>query len=382
MAPGAHCECPGYVESRIFRASPSSAESYGGNDKRPGCPRKWAARALGGVKQETEAQRFGTRLHEIAEKFLLTREAPDQSTKEGRLFSEGIPHLPKRKLLDEEIEGEVSFVFDGVPWIGYYDWKLFAEREIGDHKTSSDPKKWGLGSADLPKNLQACTYAFDSGWPETNLRWVYYSKKSNNAYPVLATVERQQAADVIGKYVSTTKEMQRLFNANPNQLTVSELNEIPNNPNACDYSGHLCDFASSCVLMKPIASVKKDSKTSMANEAIEKLKAQVAAKKAAVAAGTSPAVNPPESAVALAETAKEVANETPTPAAEAPKDEPKAETPATPKAGKKPATKPASTDGLPKANSVEGIVEHLAVLADILPRGVKITIELVPPAAA
>ncbi len=387
MAPGEHCKCPGYVESRIFRASPSSVESY------HGCPRKWASRALGGVKKETDAQRFGTKLHEIAEKFLLTRETPDQTCKEGRLFNEGIPFLPKRKLLDSEIEGEVNFVFEGVPWIGYYDWKLFAEREIGDHKSSSDPKRWGLTSADLPKNLQACTYAFDSGWPETNLKWVYYSKKSNTAYPVLATVGRQQATDVLGKYSAITKDMQRLFDANPNQLTISELNEIPNDPNACDYTGRLCDFADSCVLRKPIASVSKE--TTMANEQIEALKRKIAEKNKAAAAGTSPATNPPEVTEALKETEKEVGNtippkKDPEPEAKsepAPASEPEAAPASEPEAApvKKPRGRPpANTDrapsneGLPKTNSIEGIVEHLAAFAGILPAGVKITIELVP----
>lgn len=387
-------DCPNgsgssYVESRIFRASPSSVESFAGSDKKPGCPRKWASRALGGIKQETDAQRFGTKLHEIAEKFLLTRETPDQTCKEGRLFNEGIPHLPKRKLLPHEIEGEVSFVFDGVPWIGYYDWKLFDEREIGDHKTSSDPKKWGLTSADLPTNLQACTYAYDSGWPETNLRWVYYSKKSSNAYPVLATVGRQQATDVVGKYSAITKEMQKLFDANPNQLTVAQLNEIPNNPSACDFTGRNCDFADQCVLMQPIAvAPKKD--TSMDPKAkLEELRRKIAEKKSGVAADTSPATNPPESAAALEETAKEVANELPKPAAETPAAaaEEKVETPAAPKRGPgrpKGPEKPAkpSDEGLPRTNSVEGLVEHLAAFAGVLPAGVKVTIELTPQGVA
>jgi hypothetical protein len=376
-----------YVESRIFRASPSSVETFAGNGKdKAGCPRRWAARALGGVKMETDAQRFGTKLHEIAEKFLLTRETPDQTCKEGRLFNEGIPHLPKRKLLPNEIEGEVSFVFDGVPWIGYYDWKLFDEREIGDHKTSSDPKKWGLTSTDLPTNLQACTYAYDSGWPETNLRWVYYSKKSSNAYPVLATVGRQQATDVVGKYSLITKEMQKLFDANPTQLTVAQLNEIPNDPSACDFTGRNCDFADQCVLMKPIAAPKKDTPKMDPKAKLEELRRKIAEKKSGTAAGTSPATNPPESAQALEETAKEVENKIPTAAEPA---EEKIETTILPtkpksKAGRPPnnPNPPPSTEGLPKPNSVEGIVEHLAALADILPKNIKITIELIPQSVA
>lgn len=337
------------------------------------------------MKQETDAQRFGTKLHAIAEKFLLTRETPDQSCKEGRLFNEGIPHLPKRKLLPNEIEGEVNFVFEGVPWIGYYDWKLFVEREIGDHKTSSDPKKWGLTSAELPTNLQACTYAYDSGWPETNLRWVYYSKKSSNAYPVLATVGRQQATDVLGKFVSTTKEMQKLFDAHPTQLTVAQLNEIPNDPNACDYTGRNCDFASSCVL---IASTKSftpfaEKEPAQMDPRIAELQAKIAAKKAAQAAGTSAPTNPPESAAALEETAKEVVSAVPTPAAA----EEKVETTVAPadagKRAKAPKAAPAaSKEGLPKSNSIEGLVEHLAAFAGILPPGVVVKIELMPPPTA
>lgn len=264
------------------------------------------------------------------------------------------------------MEGEVRFVFDGVPWIGYYDWKLFAERQIGDHKSSSDPKRWGLKSVDLPKDIQACTYVYDSNWPEANLRWVYYSKKSKNAYPVDATVSRQQAADVIGKYSPVAKEMQKIYNANPTKLTVAQLNEIPNDPNACDGCGRMCDFAQHCQLIKPSSLVRKKeepSRMNPVNDKIAELKAKIAAKKA----GGTPAVNPPETDEALKETAKEVAST-------------QADTPKETKPRAARAAKPATGEGLPKANSVEGLVEHLAAFRDVLPAGVKVTIELLTPA--
>jgi hypothetical protein len=134
-------ECEGYEESRIFRASPSSVKSYGQ------CQRKWAARALGGIKVPmSDAQKFGDVLHTMAEQYLLTGEIPDQDKPEGRLFLEGIPHLPKRRLNPDEVEGEIDFSYDGVRWIGYYDWIERDRQVIGDHKTSSDPKRWGLSA--------------------------------------------------------------------------------------------------------------------------------------------------------------------------------------------------------------------------------------------
>jgi hypothetical protein len=360
--------CPGYVESRIFRASPSSVKSAGQ------CWRKWASRALGGISVETEAKKFGDNLHAIAEAFLLTRKTPDQTTKEGRLFNEGIPFLPKRVLRPEEVEGEVSFTFDGVPWIGYYDWKLFAEREIGDHKTSADPKKYGLTSPELPKDLQACTYAYDSGWPEANLRWLYYSKKSKNAYPVDAKVSRQQATDVIGKYSPIAQQMQKYFNANPVKLTIAQINEIENDPNACDYVGRMCDFSEHCQIVRPASLVRK--KESSMDPKIAELKAKIAAKKA----GGTPAVNPPEVTEALKETEKEVASTAPAAEPEKPIQTTVAPQADTPKAEPKTRGRRARAADEGEHKSIEGLVEHLSVFRDLLPAGVKITIELTPAA--
>ncbi len=316
---------------------------------------------------------------------MLDREPPDQTTKEGRLFNEGIPFLPKRKLLPTEIEGEVSFTLEGVPWIGYYDWKLFAERQIGDHKTSSDPKRWGLTADKLPTNLQACTYVYDSGWPEANLRWLYYGKKSKSAYPVDALVTREQATTVLSKFVSVTKEMQKWFNENPEKLTVDQLNEIPNNPDACDGVGRMCDFGEHCLIRKPLRTITPEQ-TRMSNAKVEELRRQIEERKNK---GKSTAVNPPESEAALEETAKEVAGEkteTTAQSASAPDPVPEKKDAEPKRKPGRPPTKPPEvvddSDGQPRRNSIEGVVEHLAALANILPPNVRITIELTPPKAA
>jgi len=272
------------------------------------------------------AQVFGENLHSMAEHYLATHEIPDQSRKEGRLFVEGIPHLPKRKLEPHEIEGEVRFTFHGVPWIGYYDWKEFDICRIGDHKTSSDPKKWGLTAEQLPKDVQAAMYAFGSGWPRTKLRWLYYSKKSSNAYPVDAELTLDQAEEVLTNYVPQTLEMQRWFDTNPATLTIEQLNQIPNDPKSCDMCGRGCDFAAHCQLIKP-QSLIRTGDTMAANDRVAALQAKLNAIKNA----ETPAVNPPESAAALEETKTEIRNEAPAPtppAAEPPKEEPKAADPA------------------------------------------------------
>lgn len=297
------CACAEYVEARIFRASPSSVKTYGE------CKRRWAAKALGGIKKETPAQAFGKLLHDMAEKYLLTGEVPDQTTPEGRLMIEGIPFLPKRRLLPEEVEGEISFELGGVPWIGYYDWKEFDVRLIGDHKSSADPKKWGLTSDQLPDDLQACMYSYGSGWPETKLKWVYYAKKSKNAYPVEAIVSAEHARQVVESYVPIAREMQKWFNEYPEQQSIDELNRIPCDPSACDYVGRNCDFAESCTLINPSSLVRNKEQPHMANDRIAELRAKIEAKK------NGGVVNPPEVVAALAETEKEVANDPSNPAA-------------------------------------------------------------------
>ena len=369
-------ECEGYEEARIFRASPSSVKSYGQ------CQRKWASRALGGVKKTTPAQAFGDVLHGMAECYLLTGAIPDQDTPEGRLFIEGIPHLPKRRLGADEVEGEIDFSFDGVPWIGYYDWIERDRQLIGDHKTSSDPKRWGLAAKDLPDDIQACTYAWHTGWTDTNLRWLYYSKKSRNAYPVDATVSRQHAEQVVRSYSPITREMQKLFDANPATLTVEQLNQIPNDPQSCDMCGRGCDFAEHCTLIKPSALVREklvgkeleeaQVKNMAASDRIAEIRAKLAAKK------NGEAVNPPEGKAAAEDTVKEVANEVPAAAAEPEKKEDAPELKAEPKKAKK----SDKTDVAPVAaepatgGKVSLDLGALGTIAANLPDKVKITITL------
>ncbi len=373
--------CSGYLEQMIFRASPSSVKSYGE------CQRKWAARALGGVRaQETPAQAFGTKLHGMAETYLATHEIPDQDTPEGRLFVEGIPFLPKRLLLPGEIEGEIGFNFDGVPWLGYYDWKLFAEKQIGDHKTSADPKKWGLSANQLPDDIQACSYAYDTGWDVTHCRWLYYGKTKKNAFPVDAKITRSQAEKTLKRYTPIALEMQKLFDANPALLTIDQLNQIPNNPSACGFCGRNCDFAESCTLIKPSALVRPKltphemkqvkAQNMNAQDKIAEIRAKLAAKK------NGSTVNPPEAAAAVEETVNEVANEVPqaTPETEPePAAEPVKRGPGRPKKEVTPAPEvaaelPAPTT--PEMGKVQLDLASLGIIAANLPAGVKLTLTL------
>lgn len=385
--------CPGYEEQRIFRASPSSVKTYGQ------CQRRWAARALGGIKVPmSDAQKFGEVLHTMAEEYLLTGKIPDQDTPEGRLMIEGIPHLPKRRLTQEEVEGEINFTFDGVPWIGYYDWIEFDIRRIGDHKSSSDPKRWGLNAKQLPDDIQACSYAWFTKWDETNLRWLYYSKKSRNAYPVDATVSRKHAEQVIRSYSPIAREMQKLFDANPATLTIEQLNELPNDPSSCDHCGRGCDFAQHCTLIKPSALVRKQlvgneldeakAKNMAASDRIAEIRAKLEAKK------NGGAVNPPEASEAVKDTLKEVANEVPK---SAPASEPAPEPAAAAEPEKKRRGRPpgaaktgaeetidpyvppapaASEAAPPQTPRINMDLAALGAIAANLPAGVKLTITL------
>lgn len=350
-----------YQEQRIFRASPSSVKTYGGTDKDPGCKRRWAAKALGGIKKETPAQAFGTKLHGYAEAYLQFGTVPDQMTPEGRLMVEGIPFLPKRRLAEDEVEGEISFELGGVQWIGYYDWRENDVRLIGDHKSSADPKKWGLTSDQLQDDLQACMYSFGTGWDETRLKWVYYAKKSKTAYPVEATVTHAQALRVMEKHVPIAQEMQRWFNEYPEQQSIDELNAIPCNPAACGYTGRNCDFSEHCTLINPSSLVRNKEIPNMANDRIAELRAKIEAKK------NGGVVNPPESAAALEETAKEVKNDPSDPAANADTGKPveaaeKIETTIVPSEAAKEKIKASRTVKVPTGAVDSALVAFLATL--------------------
>ena len=361
--------CPGsrsveFEEQRIFRASPSSVKTF------QGCIRKWAAKALGGVKkEETEAQRFGTKLHEYAEKYLLTGDVPDQTTPEGRLMVEGIPFLPRRRLLPEEVEGEISFEFGGVPWIGYYDWRENDIHLIGDHKSSADPKKWGLTTKDLPDDIQAGMYAYGSGWPETSLKWVYYGKKTKTAYPVEARITAEHARQVVEAHAPVAREMQRWFNEYPEPQSIHFLNTIPNDPSTCGGCGRNCDFADSCQLFKPQETVTIDpERSAKMNDKIAELKAKIEAKKN----GTQ--VNPPEAAAALEETKKEVKND-PSDPPENP-DAKKKDPPAAAEEKKEEEAKPkAAKEPKPKIPAGPAVAGDIAAFLAALPKGATVTVQ-------
>ena len=357
--------CPGAVdqkfeEQRIFRASPSSVKNF------KGCIRRWASRALGHLKvPETPAQAFGVKLHGFAEAYLQFGEVPDQTTPEGRLMVEGIPFLPKRRLTADEVEGELRYDFGGVPWLGYYDWKEPEFQLIGDHKSTSDPVKWGLTAKDLPNDLQACMYAYGSGWDETRLKWLYYAKKAKNAFPVEATVTRAQAEAVLEKHVPIAREMQRWFNENPETLSIDSLNKIPCDSSSCDHVGRNCDFAEHCTLINPTSLVRK--KEEPMNDAIAALQAKIDAKKA----GNS--VNPPEASTALEETKKEIANVAPSEEKKEAAPAEKIETsPIQPEAAKaKKETKPKADKPAPPSGDFAG---SLAAFLSTLPAGASVQI--------
>lgn len=300
-----------------MKISPTAVKSYNG------CKRKAFFRSIAKLpREQSPAAAEGTELHAHAEAWLRDGTPPDQTTKMGRLMLEGIPHLPApNPRLREEgkpqllIEKELRFTFEGFEFIGFADVIVPPfEAEpltVMDHKSSSDPKRWGVTAAALPKDEQGIIYGYGGLqlFPEeqdVSLEWVYYGKRDKRCYPVSANLSRQQATDRMGTQIVPVARALNQWRTEFDGKTTIELveianQEIPNDPNACGGIGRNCDYVESCQIYPAANLVRR--KNTMSPELKAKLEALKNKKE-----GKS---NPPESDKALEETTKEVAGQQP-----------------------------------------------------------------------
>lgn len=155
-------------------------------------------------EEDTEALAFGKAVHARLEHYLKTGENV-LGPVELPAFREGLLPAPKRADLLVEYHLETpDLVLAGVRVEGFADFidlaKLPLEVEIGDHKTSSDPEKWGKKPHQLAEDVQGtvyAAYAFKRWNPErVRFRHVTYAKtKPYRAVPseTVFTVDRHPA---------------------------------------------------------------------------------------------------------------------------------------------------------------------------------------------
>jgi hypothetical protein len=324
----------------VAKFSPSALKTF------KQCPRKWAASRFSGLPRvESAAQEDGTTLHTFAEAFLKDGTIPDQTHPMGRLMIEGIPHLPRPGTA--ETEHYFTRTIDGICFHGYIDFLVRLPVLIGDHKSSSDPQKWGLDAVSIFEDEQVNVYGFEvleqEDCDEGEIRWVYYDKRRKRSYPVSVRLRRAEALEWIRKnLVPRAREMLVIREAIENEITngadrIETVNAIANAPKTCDGVGRMCDFGQYCHIYP-----NKQEQIKMSTMA-EKL-AAIQAKRAAAGAGL-----PPEADKALPATAAEAAGEPePAPQAEAPTAEAQKKSPGRPPKAKETTIAPpaASTTGV------------------------------------
>lgn len=242
------------------------------------CPRAWwltyreGYRDHGPTWEEIEAgaphlprhksSALGSAVHAVAESYFAGGE-PNWYTFPAQILESGIHSLPRP---DEcalvEVERPIGrapvpypeppedprkpptrILIAGTYWGGFVDLTLRvdsravldrlglpAELEgvpfVVDHKTSSDPVRWGHTPETLASDLQFAIYAYDLmdryGLDRAFGRWNYYASRSKRvSFPIDAWIRRDQALDVIAPHAHLARQLDAMTCRDDAEMRVS-----------------------------------------------------------------------------------------------------------------------------------------------------------------
>ena len=224
-----------------YRLSPSQIKTFAL------CERKWGFIYIDGMPRiGSPAADFGKKVHEALEDHIQQKKRLDLTTRVGKVAFPGLQFLPlTRPVLI--VEGDFDFEYAGFRYRGYIDVRSISADGLRplvlDHKTSSDPRKWGLNSQTLRTDIQALIYAKyaleDTGADYVDLRWVYYRTRGRpSSFPVDATLSR---AEVEEGFVPIQNLSRRIHDS----LKAEKANDLPFDPEACAAFGG-CPYAEIC----------------------------------------------------------------------------------------------------------------------------------------
>lgn len=215
------------------------------------CARKWGFRYVDGIKTpSTAAAELGTRVHAVLEAYLAGKDI-EADEREIKLAMSAIEHLPDPSDVDpKDLERPIDFTVPvvgsrGVRFSGFVDLDhvTFSGHTVYDHKTSSNPAKWGLTEAELPHDPQAVIYAaaaMAGGSHKVDLQWTYIRTRGKlESFPVRATLTRDDIRERLPPIIETASEILEA-------LHVVEANDLPPSPEACGNFGG-CPHAGYCV---------------------------------------------------------------------------------------------------------------------------------------
>lgn len=229
-----------------WKVSPSQIKTW------KECPRKWGFRYVDGMESpSTKAAALGSTVHSILESWLRDGVPPDESTRAGKIAAGGLRFLPAPGEA-EHVEWSMMFDFGGILFRGIVD--LVFEDEAGpvvsDHKTSSDPARWGLSPPEMPTDVQALTYSIGvldlTGADAVGLQWTYFPTRGSptNGFPVTARITKGTARENFETIVFPSARA-IVDTMDRHKRDGIKANDLPANPAACGNFGG-CPFAAYC----------------------------------------------------------------------------------------------------------------------------------------
>lgn len=275
----------GERETGEWKVSPSQIKAIKRFDNdREGCDRKWGYRYIDKIETPpAKAAQLGSAVHALAEKYFADGVRPETSTRAGKLASRLLECYPSRGQFAEYaqitgvslvVEKQLSFRHEGVFYRGIAD-LLWVEPKcevcgrvqfrtpsgvvcskghegapydlaptVADHKTSSDPGKWGLTEHTIGTDPQALIYsAFAAAWadsPRVNLQWTYVrTRGKSESKPVRATLTETEIKTRFEEHVAP--HGRRILEL----LKAEKAEDLDANPEACSAFGG-CPHAAYC----------------------------------------------------------------------------------------------------------------------------------------
>jgi hypothetical protein len=230
---------------------------------------------------KTDSLNLGIELHEIAENYLENGAQPDRLTLAGDMFIAALPYLPAPG--SGGVEGQRDLKIAGQEYSMKIDYRgplpNLAGRWVLDHKTSKNPKAYGLWQKhttgagtraekkgflnDTQALLVALQDLVETGDPTTNLLWLYYkvptgASAKREACPSYITLEKNEVLDAFGEHVHVKAELaQKLRLEKTHPLSLAP------NPKQCHAFNRECHYANICNLSLQDKLVTIGKKTNM-----------------------------------------------------------------------------------------------------------------------
>jgi hypothetical protein len=255
------------------------------------CLRKWAFDKIDRIpREDTDATRLGTEVHEHLERYLKYATVIDTSKFSGKIAMSGIQHLPPPKSLGLRVEEWFVRKYGQITFWGKKDYSFMDYARcipvVGDHKTCG-AFTWAKSEFDLQTTVQSGIYGWDAmeeeGTNIAELRWVYFRTKGGRAsLPVFTQISRMQAEAVMESVMGTSELLVEMLQT----FSKGQAIEAPPNYSACEAFGG-CPHKDKC---KPTA--KAALVAIMTQKTNESLLADLKNRKMKKAAGTPPAEAP------------------------------------------------------------------------------------------